>query len=50
MRRFAQALGQMCTDLGPDLQAAQHATILPGLMTVMDDFSAPRVQVQQFLA
>ncbi len=35
-----QALGQMCTDLGPDLQS-----ILPGLMAVMDDFSQPRVQV-----
>lgn len=41
-----QALGQMCTDLGPDLQQGQHATMLPGLMSVMDDFQAPRVQVQ----
>jgi importin-5 len=40
-----QALGQMCTDLGPDLQQAQHAAMLPGLMSVMDDFNAPRVQV-----
>ena len=40
-----QALGQMCTDLGPDLQSSQHARILPGLMAVMDDFSQPRVQV-----
>lgn len=39
-----QALGQMCTDLGPDLQQQQHAAILPGLMAVMDDFNAPRVQ------
>ena len=40
-----QALGQMCTDLGPDLQTSQHARILPGLMAIMDDFSQPRVQV-----
>lgn len=39
-----QALGQMCTDLGPELQDACHATILPALMAVMDDFSNPRVQ------
>lgn len=36
----------MCTDLGPDLQQAQHAAMLPGLMAVMDDFNAPRVQVR----
>lgn len=41
-----QALGQMCTDLGPDLQQARHAAMLPGLMAVMDDFNAPRVQVR----
>lgn len=40
-----QAIGQMCTDLGPQLQEQQHAAVLPGLMAVMDDFSAPRVQV-----
>lgn len=34
----------MCTDLGPELQDAEHARILPGLMAVMDDFSQPRVQ------
>jgi len=39
-----QAIGQMCTDLGPQLQEQQHAAVLPGLMAVMDDFSAPRVQ------
>ncbi|KAK9821719.1 hypothetical protein WJX81_003315 [Elliptochloris bilobata] len=39
-----QALGQLCTDLGPDLQEAEHARILPGLMAVMGDFSQPRVQ------
>ncbi|GLC61179.1 hypothetical protein PLESTB_001728100 [Pleodorina starrii] len=39
-----QALGQMCTDLGPDLQAKHHASILPALMRIMEDFSSPRVQ------
>ena len=39
-----QALGQLCTDLGPDLQQDEHARILPGLMAVMGDFSQPRVQ------
>ena len=41
-----QALGQMCTDLGPELQSSQHGRVLPGLMAVMDDFSQPRVQVR----
>ena len=40
-----QALGQMCTDLGPNIQEEQHQNILPGLMAVMDDFGEPRVQV-----
>ena len=39
-----QAVGQLCTDLGPDMQEAEHARLLPGLMSVMDDFSQPRVQ------
>lgn len=39
-----QALGQLCTDLGPGLQEAEHARILPGLMAVMRDFAQPRVQ------
>ncbi|KAG2431232.1 hypothetical protein HXX76_009760 [Chlamydomonas incerta] len=39
-----QALGQMCTDLGPELQARHHAAILPALMEAMDNFNAPRVQ------
>ena len=34
----------MCTDLGPNLQREQHASILPGLLEVMADFSQPRVQ------
>jgi HEAT repeat len=41
-----QALGQMCTDLGPIIQEKQHARMLPGLMAVMDDFSQPRVQAR----
>ena len=39
-----QALGQMCTDLGPEIQQQHHATILPALMSAMTDFNAPRVQ------
>lgn len=39
-----QAVGQLCTDLGPDLQESQHATVLPVLMGLMDDFNTPRVQ------
>ena len=39
-----QALGQLCNDLGPVLQETQHATVLPALMSLMDDFQNPRVQ------
>ena len=39
-----QALGQMCTDLGPKLQTAEHARILPALQRTMEDFTEPRVQ------
>ena len=39
-----QAVGQLCTDLGPELQEAEHARLLPGLMGAMDDFAQPRVQ------
>ena len=28
-----QAVGQLCTDLGPDLQEAEHARIVPGTPT-----------------
>lgn len=42
-----QALGQMCTDLGPDIQEGHHAAILPALMAAMDDFNNPRVQVRR---
>ena len=39
-----QAVGQMCTDLGPDIQNDEHATIVPALTEVMKDFNEPRVQ------
>lgn len=39
-----QSLGQMCTDLGPELQDEHHAKLLPALMALMDDFNNPRVQ------
>jgi hypothetical protein len=38
------ALGQLCTDLGPEMQQRAHATVLPGLIAVMDDAGNPRVQ------
>lgn len=40
-----QALGQMCTDLGPTIQEKCAPRILPALMAAMDDFANPRVQV-----
>ena len=45
-----QAVGQMCTDLGPDFQEAEHARLLPGLMAVMDDFAHPRIQAHSAAA
>ncbi|KAL4539354.1 hypothetical protein Ndes2437B_g02265 [Nannochloris sp. 'desiccata'] len=39
-----QAVGQLCNDLGPELQETQHAAVLPALMALMDDFQNPRVQ------
>jgi len=39
-----QAVGQMCTDLGPDIQNDEHAVIVPALTEVMKDFNEPRVQ------
>lgn len=45
-----QAVGQMCTDLGPDFQEAEHARLLPGLMAVMDDFNHPRIQAHSAAA
>jgi hypothetical protein len=37
-----QALGQMCTDLTPDIQEQHGPQILPALMAAMDDFDNPR--------
>lgn len=39
------AIGQLSTDLGPDLQVKYHQQVLPALAAAMDDFPNPRVQV-----
>lgn len=39
------AIGQLSTDLGPDLQMQYHHRVLPALASAMDDFQNPRVQV-----
>lgn len=39
------AIGQLSTDLGPDLQVKYHQRVLPALAAAMDDFQNPRVQV-----
>jgi HEAT repeat protein len=39
------AIGQMSTDLGPDLQEQYHQRILPSIVRAMDDYQNPRVQV-----
>ncbi|CAA7399284.1 unnamed protein product [Spirodela intermedia] len=38
------AIGQLSTDLGPDLQNLYHLRVLPALASAMDDFQNPRVQ------
>ncbi|KAM1802697.1 hypothetical protein ACFX12_028759 [Malus domestica] len=38
------AIGQLSTDLGPDLQVQYHQSVLPALAGAMDDFQNPRVQ------
>ena len=38
------AIGQLSTDLGPDLQVQYHQRVLPVLAASMDDFQNPRVQ------
>ncbi|KAL2557151.1 ARM repeat superfamily protein [Forsythia ovata] len=38
------AVGQLSTDLGPDLQVQYHQHVLPALASAMDDFQNPRVQ------
>jgi importin-5 len=45
-----QAIGQLCTDLGPDLQDEAHAQIMPALLGLMDDFANPRVQAHSCAA
>ena len=39
------AIGQLSTDLGPELQVHYHSQVLPALAGAMDDFHNPRVQV-----
>lgn len=41
------AIGQLSTDLGPDLQVQYHQQVLPALAAAMDDFQNPRVQVSR---
>ncbi|XP_022966144.1 importin-5-like [Cucurbita maxima] len=38
------AIGQLSTDLGPDLQSKYHHLVVPALAGAMDDFQNPRVQ------
>uniref|UniRef100_A0A0C9QU83 TSA: Wollemia nobilis Ref_Wollemi_Transcript_9431_3919 transcribed RNA sequence n=1 Tax=Wollemia nobilis TaxID=56998 RepID=A0A0C9QU83_9CONI len=38
------ALGQLSTDLGPDLQEQFHQRVVPALIDAMADFQNPRVQ------
>eukprot|EP00899_Mesostigma_viride_P014218 jgi/Mesvir1/22798/Mv14182-RA.3 len=38
------AIGQLSTDLGPDLQMRMHEKVMPQLLHCMDDFHNPRVQ------
>ncbi|KAI7729184.1 hypothetical protein M8C21_025858, partial [Ambrosia artemisiifolia] len=38
------AIGQLSTDLGPNLQVQYHQRVLPALASAMDDFLNPRVQ------
>ncbi|KAL6506577.1 hypothetical protein OROGR_024758 [Orobanche gracilis] len=38
------AIGQLSTDLGPDLQVQYHQLALPALVAAMDDIQNPRVQ------
>jgi HEAT repeat protein len=38
------AIGQLSTDLGPELQNQLHHVVLPALASAMDDVQNPRVQ------
>jgi importin-5 len=40
-----QALGQLCSDLGPTLQEEQHACVMPALLQSMGETQSFRVQV-----
>ncbi|CAL5433751.1 unnamed protein product [Camellia sinensis] len=44
------AIGQLSTDLGPDLQVQYHQRVLPALAAAMDDFQNPRVQFEAHAA
>jgi hypothetical protein len=43
------AIGQLSTDLGPELQNQLHHVVLPALASAMDDSDNPRVQASQYL-
>ncbi|KAG4915352.1 hypothetical protein JHK87_052909 [Glycine soja] len=43
------AIEQLSTDLGPDLQVKYHQGVLPALVGAMDDFQNPRVQSNHML-
>jgi hypothetical protein len=42
------AIGQLSTDLGPELQNKLHHVVLPALASSMDDFQNPRVQASYY--
>jgi importin-5 len=42
------AVGQLSTDLGPEVQNQLHHVVLPALASAMDDFHNPRVQASYF--
>ncbi|KAL5980787.1 Importin-5 [Asimina triloba] len=44
------AIGQLSTDLGPELQVQYHHRVLPALASAMDDFQNPRVQHRNLYA
>ena len=46
----SQALGQMCTDLAPDIQEQHCDTIANAFLHVLSDFSKPRVQAHSCAA
>ena len=40
------AVGQLATDLAPELEQQHHATLVPALINCMNDAQNPRVQVR----